>query len=312
MYFSDGCKVLRKRSKKENTISFTDAEGKTTEWERIGTGLPEEYLRLIGNTDIKLPDGSSINPCISVQLDPHFFLSLSDAFKAKVLGSISGLDMIDGALGLTSTEARENQTRIKNLNVRIEESKTLKDSHEKQLIETEKLYEKFAKVSKELTNNYNNLNKIGVLKFKIEESRESLEILTFKRNKDLKFLESLKSNIDSLDKVKLLQKVSQLFQDISRCQQTIESIGPHSKMLSSSISVLNNALEKIESASGKTELLIKLNNLKSKIKLIDLKIFSEQKNIWEIKLEDLKKESKEIFKDIDECPLCGSIIGKKE
>lgn len=314
MWFEDGCKAIRVRSKKSNTVSFIDVNGKVNEWERIGTGLPEEYLRMLGETEIKLPDGSTINPCISTQLDPHFFLTLSDNIKAKVMGSISGLDMIDGALGITINEQREIQGKIKSNLSRVEECKSQKAILEHEIISNEKFYKKFKVISDKNYENIEKLNKIFTLKSNINEKSENIEIVNFQINKQNKILVGLKANVDQLGKVKLLQDVSKLAQGIRNSKQVIVSHECDDEIVSSKIYALFQAKKILESVGKRSSDLKIIFNLYEKIKnsSLNLNFVKEINKQTENNLENYNNQYKEIFKDIKKCPLCGSILGENK
>lgn len=303
MWFTDGCKAIRTRGKKVNTVSFIDQKGKQSDWERIGLGLPAEYLRMLGETEIKLPDGTSINPCISFQLDQHFFLTISDNFKAKVLGSISGLDIIDGALGLTITEYKESQNKVKNFNLRIEELQKQKIDIESEIKKTSEFYGKIEGLNLLILNMINLIQKIFNLYEKIKINKENIEIYKFKIKKEAKFLENLISSSESLGKVKQLEKVSRLSQGITSSKHTIEFQGKQKEMSSRILSVLREV-------SDKAEILGKLISINKKMKEIICDEYEGDIEEYGNKIKELKKQSAEIFKDIEQCPLCGQIIGK--
>lgn len=309
MWFTDGSKAIRTRSKKSNTVSFIDKDGKKHEWERIGTGLPEEYLRMLGATEIKLPDGTTIDPCINTQIDQHFFLSISDNAKAKVLGSISGLDMIDGALGIITTEARETQNKIKQSVLRIEEIKIQKDSFLKEISNAKVLIHKFDGLDRDLILKVKKIKNISELDDKIEKVLEVIEAYNYRISKNEKVLVALKSNFANLSKVDQLERVSKLAQGITFSGNEIEFHGKQDKIASSNLSVLNSALKILEKVKENSILIKKLEQLERNIECSrpdDLLLKEEE---IDDSLKELRKKQKEIFKDIEQCPLCGQTIG---
>ncbi|MFA5153302.1 MAG: hypothetical protein WC554_12130, partial [Clostridia bacterium] len=300
------------RSKKNNIICFTDKEGKEHVWERIGSGLPNEYLRMLGNLEIMLPDDNSISPCIGTQTDPHFFISLSDPFKAKILGSISGLDIIDGSLSLIANDFRSNQNLLKNCETRKTEiendKKVLKEGVEK----LNNFYNLINKQNENLINKFNLFNKIFEIKNNLINIKQNIELFNYNIKKYKKIIEALESFSVLTSKAKQLNSVSRLAQGLSSSHKLIVTHGDMVSKQNKQVLALKKACQSLESLINKNNNLNKILNLKYNINKIDYLSYKEKLKSIKEKIVILNEEKNKIFENIKECPLCGCYIKEKK
>ena len=83
LYFDDSSVFKRSRSKKDNI-----AVANENKYERVGKDIPFDYFKALGNTSITFGD-KKLSLCLYSQFEPHFFITLSDYDKSKLIGSIS-------------------------------------------------------------------------------------------------------------------------------------------------------------------------------------------------------------------------------
>ena len=122
----DNNKYFRRlRNKKDN---IADANGII--FERVGKDIPFDYFKILGNTKIDFGN-KELNLCLYNQFEPHFFITLSDYDKSKLIGTICGIDIIDKLVDGINKDIRSKNTNIKFLNSQIEIKKKEKEEKER-------------------------------------------------------------------------------------------------------------------------------------------------------------------------------------
>lgn len=112
---SDGTIVTRERSGGKNIYRLCDKDGKETTFEGFGTDIPPEIINAHGI--IRLRIDSSSSQCINIadQLEAPFLISQPGSVKAKAIGKLVGVDVIDEAIKelgkeMTSLQSKEKET----------------------------------------------------------------------------------------------------------------------------------------------------------------------------------------------------------
>ena len=113
----NGTIIIRERGKKNRYI-LRQGENEYV-FESFGRGVPREILDAHGIKSIKLDDNLSLRLSLSEQLDGPFLLSQSKPVKAKTIGYLSGVNIIDKAIRDVSLEIKQKsaEERIKEENV---------------------------------------------------------------------------------------------------------------------------------------------------------------------------------------------------
>lgn len=113
---SSGKKIIRERSPSKNRYSLVDENGDVQVFEGFGNDIPREIInahgipKVILDTDI----GASLN--IGEQLEGPFLLAQTGAVRAKALGRLTGIHVIDKAIRDCVADLRresQNGERIK-------------------------------------------------------------------------------------------------------------------------------------------------------------------------------------------------------
>lgn len=287
--FGDNTTFRRLRNKKDN---IADANGLI--FERVGKEIPSEYFNRLGKTSIQF-GSKELSLCSYSQFEPHFFITLSDYDKSKLIGTICGIDIVDKLVDSINKDIRSNNSNVKFLEEQI-----------KQENEQFKLKEPEYKL---LDN-----------KVRLNESK----LLTLQDNfKTLERLVNLSSNLSLLNKNIFDNK-----QELNQVQAKIKEFNPQKveelkklftlkqqlKDLSYSITNelnLKNSLKTTFSVSkDQINLLDDLMFLKGKMFEYKKQITKNQDlfNTYSTELTKLKIAKKELLKDYDRCPLCGGVL----
>lgn len=133
---SNGFKIARERSKSKNKYTVINPDGVSTVFEGFGNEVPEEVVKIHGiprvvlDTDLR----SSLN--IADQLEAPFLLSETGAVRAKAIGRLTGVHIIDNAIREVMVDIRrENQSRERVSSELDETLSKLKDYENIRIIE---------------------------------------------------------------------------------------------------------------------------------------------------------------------------------
>lgn len=108
----DGTIIIRERGRKNRYI-LRQGENEYV-FESFGRGVPREILNAHGIKSVKLDENLSLRLSLSEQLDGPFLLSESKPTKAKTIGYLSGVNIIDKAIRDVSLEIRQKAAEEKN------------------------------------------------------------------------------------------------------------------------------------------------------------------------------------------------------
>lgn len=113
---SNGKKITRERSPSKNRYSLVDENGDIQVFEGFGNDIPQEIIKAHGIPKVILDTdlGASLN--ISEQLEGAFLLNQTGAVRAKALGRLTGIHVIDTAIRNCVVDLRregQNEERIK-------------------------------------------------------------------------------------------------------------------------------------------------------------------------------------------------------
>lgn len=106
-----GSTVIRERSHSKNRYVVIYPDGTNTTFEGFGNEVPEEVVKAHGIPKVILDTDLSASLNMGDQLEGPFLLSETGAVRAKAIGRLTGLHIIDKALRDCLTDMRrENQT----------------------------------------------------------------------------------------------------------------------------------------------------------------------------------------------------------
>lgn len=285
--FSDGSIFKRSRNKKDN---IANANGVI--FERVGKEIPFEYFNKLGKTSIEFGN-KELSLCSYSQFEPHFFITLSDYDKSKLIGTICGIDIVDKLVDSINKDIRSNNANIKFLNEKLKEQKEQKEIKEKEfkmidfkhfklLCCIESLKQNYKKLE-ELTKLQTNFNSLNSLVEDVQKNINSLNRLNFDSDKSIKLqkLFSLQFN---------LQIYNKLEKDIKKDLDKIKSLRQ-----------IN--INKVHLLDDLVFLKQKLTEYKNKTTNINEDLMKLDNHI-----QYLETEKRTLLADYDKCPLCGGIL----
>ncbi len=191
--FTNGFTVIRERSKSKNRYTVINSLEESEVFEGFGNEVPLEIVKVSGISQSSFNSNISTSLNIGNQLEGPFLLSETGAIRAKALGALIGLDIIDKSIKDTIVDLRrenQNAERIRN---------ELNDISEK-------------------LNEYENLEEIKERLDKTQNIINVLKLLTEKKNK----LENLKYKIQSYkDELYEISKTLEGVKNLERCKEIV-------------------------------------------------------------------------------------------
>ncbi len=138
MVFNNNYTIVRERSQSKNRYTLIYPDGNSMPFEGFGNEVPAEIVKAHGIPKYELDSDSSSSLNIGEQLDGPFMLSETGAVRAKAIGRLIGLHIIDRAIRNCNLDIRrENQWEEKAksdlgvVNARLDEYKHLKTVEER-------------------------------------------------------------------------------------------------------------------------------------------------------------------------------------
>jgi len=287
--FGDNTTFRRLRNKKDNIV---DANGLI--FERVGKEIPSEYFNRLGKTSIEF-GSKELSLCSYSQFEPHFFITLSDYDKSKLIGTICGIDIVDKLVDNINKDIRSNNSNVKFLEEQIKQENEqfkLKEPEYKLLDNKVRLNESKLLA---LQNNFKTLENLSNLSYKLSSLDKDISYQQTELNQ-------IKTKIKDFSSVKV-QELAKFY----KLQQSLQSIN---KEISQELALKNKLKLDFSIDKTKIELLDDLVFLREKLVEYKENIDKNQEffNKYKQELEKLKIEKKELLKDYDKCPLCGGIL----
>jgi exonuclease SbcC len=105
---SDGARVTRERTPSKNRYIVLDANGEEQIYEGFGNTVPKEVSDITGVAKVMLDEDTETVLHLGTQLEPPFLLSEPGSIKAKAIGRLNGVHIIDAA----SRDTNRDLTRL--------------------------------------------------------------------------------------------------------------------------------------------------------------------------------------------------------
>lgn len=199
--FSDGVEVTRIKGEDVNSYLLTDAEGNIHSFPKVGTGIPDEIKKNLGNPPL---DDKKRPISYADQMSSLFLVDLSSSDLPRTLSELTGIQHLQTSAELLSKTARSYDRSIKDKKEKIEKLETDLDNYsyvDKDLEKIEDIEEKLIDVNKQI-------EKSNRARFFIEQNNKiflEAKQIKAKLAKEKAFAE-LKENFDDL--VALNKKLS--------------------------------------------------------------------------------------------------------
>lgn len=110
---SNGYTIVRERSSSYNRYILIDPDGQKQIFEGFGNDIPLEILRAHGIRKVILDENNAVSINLGQQLEGPFMLAETGATRAKALGRLVGVHIIDRAMQSTVTDITRLQQQIK-------------------------------------------------------------------------------------------------------------------------------------------------------------------------------------------------------
>jgi len=108
VWFDDGTKIVREREGNRNRyLLFRPGESVPQRWEGFGSRVPVEILQAHGMQKLLLDEGREVSLNLADQLEEAFLLTEPATVKAKAIGALTGVHVVDAAIRLAEGEKRE-------------------------------------------------------------------------------------------------------------------------------------------------------------------------------------------------------------
>lgn len=217
---SNGFTITRERSKTKNRYILTHPDGEVDIYEGFGNEVPYEVIKTHGvfPTEVDKETGAKLS--ISEQLEGPFLLTQSASARAKVIGRLSGIHILDKAIKDCLIDIRrESQAHdrlkqdINNIDKELEQYKDLENLGETILIAN--------KLIKQLEGLTARKGRLKELKDKLAVILDSLkeEMLIIRKTKDVaKALELMSQLGLRYDNYALLKRLKISFNRISEAE----------------------------------------------------------------------------------------------
>lgn len=112
LWLNNGSTIVRERTPSKNRYILSDSDGNTNVYEGFGNEVPHEVVKAHGIPKIMLDTDMNSSLNIGGQLEGPFLISESGSVRAKAIGRLTGLHIIDKSIRDSATDLRrENQTR---------------------------------------------------------------------------------------------------------------------------------------------------------------------------------------------------------
>ena len=277
--------IQRFRSNKENKYIIDG-----TVFSTVGTGVPREVKEIMGLTDTNF----------QMQDDPFFLIGLPNAGEvAKKLNQVVGLNLIDTSVSYPDKIIRKMNNKIKFYESELKDKKKelRKFKNLDKIIRLSKKLEKDEEEIQEVNNSINVLNDyIEDLIFRHSEIKRYAHIE--KINKKLSLMSKFQKEREKLD-VKM-----------ERLQIIIKEIQQNKKFVTLRKNI-HKKLEKLGQELNKqitfwSNNKIRVKQLKETINIISDGIFYLSKKDKELKIAETRFNTQK--KDLEICPLCGSLF----
>jgi DNA repair exonuclease SbcCD ATPase subunit len=210
--FSDGVEVTRIKGEDVNSYLLTDAEGNIHSFPKVGTGIPDEIKKNLGNPPL---DDKKRPISYADQMSSLFLVDLSSSDLPRTLSELTGIQHLQTSAELLSKTARSYDRSIKDKKEKIEKLETELDNYsyvDKDLERIEDIVEKLKDVN-------NQIEKSNRARFFIEQNNKiftEAKQIKVKLAKEKAFAE-LKENFDEL--LLLNKKVSRSIFYLSEYQK---------------------------------------------------------------------------------------------
>ncbi|MCK8817763.1 AAA family ATPase [Natroniella sulfidigena] len=280
-------KITRKRTKKENRYELITPAGEEHVFEKVGSKVPQEIKDVHGMPKIKLDSDLEATLNLDYQLDGAFLLNAPITKRAKVLGRLIKVHIVDAAIRDTSKDLRElkqEEKRVKQelveLDNKLEEfndlpalAKEIK-KQEELLVQIKKINQKVTEIKSfqqrmnlldqklnkwhKLDQKLGNLTEIEGIYDKITAKSEQLRALKqlLKRKSKIEDgLDQAAKYMKGLENVKEIEQIYKQLEEKWECYQRLKGFSSKLNQISTRIKQNKGLIEKTDGVEESSQIL---------------------------------------------------------
>lgn len=304
----DGTMIVRERSGTRNVYELYLPTGEKRHFEGFGTEIPVEILKAHGIRKVSLDDQLEVALSLSSQLEAPFLLTQPGSVRAKAIGRISGVHVLDLAIKLAARE----QSSVEDASAQIEsdlEKIRLEMENYRDLPEEEARIERLNDLLKRLKDLRANVNTIIQSKRELAEVTEQMSqsaavIAATARVKDCS---SILLEIGSvLSRLKGLKALKALVDELRAIEKSIEAGHDYMKRFST----LESAQELANRIGDAPKRLSELKRLRAELQKNESErtYVEAEKRKANQEAKRLVNEYAEALRAAGKCPVCMSDI----
>jgi exonuclease SbcC len=302
---SNGFIITRERSASKNRYAITTPEGETAVFEGFGNDAPEEIKKAHGIYKIMIDTDSSVSLNLGEQLEGPFLLSETGSVRAKAIGRLTGVHVVDKAIRDTVSDIKkENQIESKSRAEITEIEKRLS------------AYQQLEQLKIDINKKEKILEKVEVIQNRFEK------VLTLKKTQDQLKID-IESNVKTIEQYKnlnqaepMIVKLSEQMNILNKIKNFKANINAVSFEISSQKNILDStklleaaqySIESLEKKISQSKILVKLKDEYEKIE----SSLSEGKKYLEkskAEIENIIQNYAKQLKKLSKCPVCFSSI----
>ena len=301
--------IVRERSSSKNRYIYYSADGEECIFEGFGSTVPLEIARVLQMPKIVLDTDKSISLNLSSQLESPFLLEESGTARAKMIGRLTGVHIVDSALRQTIKdtsqliqEEKKADRDLEEIKQKLTEYEELKDL-EKSLAESEKLLQAGEKKIIQYRALQRLAGQLREVKAAEEENKRQKELFQV-----LPEAESLLEKIAALlgEKNELLE-LNKKMQDWKREYSRLKTVWGCLKMTGAAGELLAEIEAKLICLDKLKKLRVKLHDLEEK----NAGLRSEVQKIQQ-RTEKAVAEYSKVLQGLGQCPLCFTPIDESK
>lgn len=305
---SNGYTVIRERSKSKNRYTVLKPDGSEINLQGFGNEVPEEVIKAHRIPKVLLDNDKNSSLNIADQLEGPFLLSESGAVRAKAIGRLTGLHIIDRAIRGCIIDLRRENQNLDRLKKELEEiDKELKEYEDLESIAQRiRSSEHLIKRLEELVCRNSRLDtfkqKIGLLENEYSKVSSILS-MTGGVQECGAIIRQLENIIDKNHRVAILaEKLNLLENEIAGTSDFLLKTGG----IADGVDILTQINSKVERLKKLKYLKVMYEGIKSGIE-DDYRYLEQNEHI----IDNLIQQYAALLKDAGRCPLCNSKISDK-
>jgi exonuclease SbcC len=292
-----GVTVVREKGEGKNRYILTLPNQESQTFDSFGVGVPEAIQQALNIHEVQINNTESLNLNVALQHDSLFLLSSVPSVRARILGKLSGADVLDSAIQSINRDKRQTTAE--------------KQSKELELVELQAQVDKLAPIevfSDQISNIEQELSSLDLAGQRVECIRSLFERVkelkqvwmaetekeTLLVNVDLSFIGQLAQRVDKISKIRAFYSrivhLNYTFEKQNKLQALLDPVD---------LSVISVLAEKASNLKRVKDLLVRIsrNQIELSGKTRELEQVKQKYN-------EAKEQYSEMLKKAGVCPIC--------